>query len=300
MKNADMQILHPAADLLAGSAIDPDNARYAEVARHLAACQSCEAEVDRTRRVVVGLQQTTQLSSLARAGSEGHLNAEDVARYVGAPQAEHAARWRAHLSGCNDCMRAVMMYRTRRLEAKAPTGAGHHANTQTTPQTQGTLAWLRRPIPLWSALPAPLAAGVLMAFGMIALIDRPSQSVIIANYQDDPRVIFSSAPNIGHGFFSASDEDAKPYGGMSIGLDGAELRLSWPPVAGATTYDLRIIHHESQGETLVSQLTTQTPMATVRLPQIHAGKRYEWILSGTTEEAKRFVARGGFVTTQSH
>lgn len=297
MKERSTQSPHPSAEALAGFACDPQAARYAQVAAHVAECVSCQRQAEHATAVVAGLRQVGTVGTAP--SSSPHLTAADIDAYITAREPAARLTWQQHIDICGDCRRAVLLHRTR---LAAPANPTPHPVTAPLPASLSTAAhhsWLQRQIPVWSAVPLAMAAGLLTALALPWFVGGMNAPVVIASYQDDARIVFMpSTDQPGLGFFADAAQQTEPYAGLSLRVAGDTLELSWPAVADASGYDVRIVGHDAGSEQLLFEAHTEAVTLSTALVLFETGRRYSWELAGVRRDGTRFRARGGFVLSR--
>lgn len=290
MSIAKAYTTHPSAEMIAGLAADPGAARYAETAHHLADCASCRDELQRARRLIQGLR---KVSISAPTGFD-HLSSDEIARYASEPSAPQHQQWQAHLDQCDQCMRDLLLYRTRILAAGSrdrPNKGGEALSSARSVQS----AWWSRRIPVWSAVPVSVAAALVVTLGLTLFLPAIAPQPAVTSYQDDAQIYFSAVPFSGLGFFSDASSTAEPFAGISVSVDDDHLVVSWPPVGRTKSYTLELIYFDAHEPMLLRKLESTVPSASLERMLVKPGKRYEWVLSGVDQDNRFFTAQGGFV-----
>lgn len=291
--NVTEKSTHPTSDALAGLASDPENSRYGDVAQHVSDCPRCDRELARIHRFLSGLKQATNVFTTCGKGGD-HLNAEQIENYIRGATELDREKWTHHLQSCSECMRHVMLARTRELKSEPTEVRQIPVQQNTLKPKNNTSRWMRRPIPLWTTLPSSLAAGLLFA-AVISFTKSPA--MLIATYQDNPQVTFSPTRHDGLGFFSSAADHVENFSGVVVTADRNEIHLNWAPIEGAASYEIKIMGSHIDDQSPVIQQTTTRPTASVARNLITPGRRYEWIISGTTASKLHFATYGGFVVS---
>lgn len=178
--------------------------------------------------------------------------------------------------------------------------------------------WLNHSLPArepsWvtnGGIAAFLLVGVVMFAGVFNIFSDQHQ---LAYYQDAPGISFSNdnIPDVGVGFFAAANSMKEPFAGITVtDYDGDEIQLEWPSVEGAKFYTIEIVKIRSgvssvvakkqlSGDKLVGTTDAiQTAELSWQTPMTEFEGRYEWVLSGQTEDQRRFAAQGGFVISNA-
>lgn len=294
-KERSIESTHPSAEALAGFACNPQAARYAKIAAHVAECAPCRREAEHATGVVAGLRQLGAVSTASL--SSPHLTANDLDAYLSGQDPTPRLAWQQHIDVCGDCRRAVLLRRTRlaaqsNLKSDTGTAPVQHASPSDVTRYIG----FQRRVPLWSAVPLAMAAGLLAALAPPLLLDGTRAPVVIASYQDDARIVFmpsTDQPELG--FFDDAVQQAEPYPGLSLRVAGSMLELSWPAVPDATGYDVHIVSHEVGSDRVIFEAHTEAVVLSAALALLEPGRRYSWKLTGLRQDGMRFIARGGFV-----
>ena len=77
--------------------------------------------------------------------------------------------------------------------------------------------------------------------------------------------------------------------------DSISIRITWPAIAGATAYSMRLQAFNAGEKTSIGKQSTTRNHAVFDLDPAAGARRYEWILTGETEDEKTFYTNGGFV-----
>lgn len=295
---------HPDEALLAGYAESPDSDEFREVRRHLTSCSACRKTVVTVQAAVRAMRTFPSIEIEPPSGD--HPDEMTLADYVDkrlAPSRhEEIAR---HVEECGFCTKAALHYATHSAATQRDQTPIVDVAPQRLPEVtreklpangrkRGVLSWR---MPVWIGVPATAAATAVLV--LIGLQARDRQPVIVA-FQDNPVVVFSPAEGAppGIGFFGSAREQTKPFGGLTVRRDGdRHLVVKWAAVEGAVDYSLQLSLGDSGNGGLIGRATTtgatEARVAVVR--ELQPGRRYEWALSGHTQDNGIFVARGSFV-----
>lgn len=286
---------HPDSIALATFAEQPDSQHA--VREHILHCAACRAKVD----TLHSLQH--QLGVLLPELAPAHravVNTADIAAYVD-DRIEAASRSALAKQIKDDpaSLKSALHYATHSAAMQQVLDSTHHYSTtsHTTNELWPKLKrWLTGPTPAWS-----MAAAASLLLGINLLVSNhnqqeSSEKLQIASYQDDAKLYFpgDSAPGIGF-FHNAQPQQAEKFSGMEFNLNTPNtLTVHWPEVENATyyTFNLRLI---SAG---ITQTLADTQVGAPELQitfEPQPGKRYEWQLSGQTQDGKFFQTQGGFV-----
>lgn len=293
--NVTEKSTHPTSDALAGLASDPENSRYSDVARHVSDCAYCDREIARIHRFLSGLKKATNVFSTCSEGGD-HLTTAQMANYIRGSTGLEREKWELHLQSCNECMRHVMLARTRGVKPEPIVAHQTLEQNKVADTKPSPIHWIRRPIPLWTTLPSSLAAGLLFA-AVISFTKSPA--MLVATYQDNPQVTFSPTQYDGFGFFSSAADHVEDFSGVVVTVDKNNIHLNWSPIEGAASYDIKIMGSHIDSQSPVLQQTTSHPSTSVPRDLITPGRRYEWVISGTTAKKLHFATYGGFVVSKN-
>lgn len=308
---------HPDIETLQGYLDMPESSQYNTLRLHLATCGTCRMQVNRLNQLQQELktmvpQQVTDFSSLS-SPMKTALQEQTIERYVdGKLDETERSQIETLIKQKPAALKAALHYASHRSamdrllsgQVNAETRISVEENVrQTSHNSPSLLQWLQ-PIkrllelrtPLWFNAPVTAIAIVLLVT-VVTLHQFETDGMIIAGYQDDPVVrIQSSDRPPGIGFFSKTDRITKPFKPISVQLAGTDaLRMSWPAVENAASYTIKLEVVEDGRKLTLGELTTDKTNARFDDIDPHRNRRYEWTLTGQTNDAKTFYARGGFV-----
>lgn len=292
---------HASIDSLIAYLDAPASAQALELGAHLAGCRECRNQAGllsavrarATAQVRVGLSETEQLCIAEYVdGQLPPAAAQEIAaRLATDPQQLKAALHYATHS-------AAMQRSLAPIEEAAKPQQMPGASTGFWQTLSDLFDW--RPS-VW--ISAPLGAALTLVIALVILpADQHSSGLTLATYQDHAVVNFrpETAPP-GIGFFSAAKQFERPFARMEIALTPQQgLQLRWAPVAGANSYRLELFVIEQEQRTALGQVSTQTALARIVPFSAKPGNRYEWELSGKTNDGYVFSTKGGFVIDVQH
>ncbi len=285
---------HPEVALLAAYAESPQTLAYQEARRHLIGCPECRGRVSSLQSVIRQIQSDPSVGRDREAGE--HLGEVVISDYLEGRPTDRV-KIQQHLASCDYCAEGALYYAVESAgghEAKLPEKT---TDKETGPfrLLQNILSWR---VPVW------VPAGVLAAMALFAMILTRDEKVIVVSYQDRPEVVFTSKKGDipGMGFFEGARQKSVSYKGLSVHMqDSQNLRIAWPEVKTARLYEVRFYAWQEGVRTLVGQAGTSGEREVLlHLSGVVPGRRYEWELSGITEDERRFVARGGIVVGTDH
>ncbi len=287
---------HPEATLLAAYAESPHRTAYPEVRWHLVSCPECRGHISSLQLVIRQIQTDPSAKYHRREVETGkHLTGEHLTEVVISDylegKDENRAEIRQHLASCGYCAGGALHF--------AVESAGTHEA-----KLAGKTAMWDRPFQLlrkilsWRA-PIWAPAGALAAMALFVMILARDKTVIVVSYQDRPEMVFTSKKGElpGIGFFEGARKKHLPYKGVRVSIrNGRNLYITWPEVKSARRYEVKLYAWQDGVRTLVGQAGTSGKRE-VSLPVAGfvPGRRYEWELSGMTEDEQSFLARGGLV-----
>lgn len=292
---------HASIETLGAFVEQPQSGEFARLRAHLLVCPDCRrqaAGLAAARAALLrghphlGAQEVPDEAEALRVADylEGRLEAREareIARRLSSDQG--ALKAALHYAAHSEGMRRHAPPQSRPLAGNAPTRSAGLLRT-----LAGWFAW--RP-PVWIGVPVTAA----LALAVLALL-RPwgpadeRQGMMVAAYQDEAAMTFSAAAP-GIGFFDSARQTRREYAPVEVtlGKDGV-LAMRWPPVERAQGYVLDLYRIEGATRTAIGQIATQQTTAEFTALELQAGRRYEWVLSGTAGDGRAFRASGGFVT----
>lgn len=292
---------HPDLEALSGFIVQPDGAEYANVRNHLIQCDQCRHEIGKLSDIkdnmayINSSSTTDSYSGQIEQYVDGVLQANElreVKQLLQQPQALKAALHYAVHSA------AMSRELGQQHQAKAAPAA---ASEQTTADTNAGIGFIDRVVqaltfrpPLWAAGAFVLALAVVF----IPTVQKPSGDLNIATYQDSGLIYFQQNERPGIGFFGDANKSSQPYGGMQVSIIGDAITLQWAAVDKVSQYKIQLQMVKDTNKTHVDEKTTTTNQVTFNNHQAQMGRRYEWILSGQTQDSKTFYTNGGFVINQ--
>ena len=296
---------HPDTDNLRAYLANIDAPGFSDVRLHLAQCQACRDEVaalTAVDRFYPELEHATndavqqlicdfvddKLAPQARAEAEAQIHNDDSALKAALHYASHAAAMSAVLGE-----RDAELAQQNNPASEQTTGASGVINTLG--------RWLDLRAPLWAVVPATAFAVAMLAVSLQTFISGNHSSYQVASYQDNPVMQFRKNEDLpGIGFFSKADRSTTAYNNVQVSvLDATRIRIDWPQVANALQYTMRLQMFNQNQKLPLGEISTKLPTATFTTAELNSGRRYEWILSGKTQDDKTFYASGGFVINKT-
>ncbi len=295
---------HPDHETLLAYLHEPGREQYADIALHLAQCQSCREQ----------LQTTTWLKSaypqleITPIDEHQQQQVDDFVYGRHAPAAQE--RLRQAIKDDAVALKSALHSLTGQQGAEQRGIAPVLANTRST-QTAGAAQpghwlnslwqWFNTPSTTW--ITASVTAGITMAVVLVVLQaelapNSERAGLNLAAYQDDATIYFTATDRAmpGIGFFNTAGLKQQPYAHPEISLlNQNELRLQWPSVARAQLYRLQVYRFDQGERQLLHELQTESNNASIKLAEAPVTGRYEWVLSGATGDQQSFSTRGGFV-----
>lgn len=289
---------HPGDDVLLHYVNRSDSDESAMVALHLRECARCN------QRLGDVLALADVVAAAERADGDEHLNRQQVASYISLSLADpQRTSWQEHVRNCPSCMRAVLAARAERaqlvtsdVQVSASPASVELSGARQFVSMSEKRDWWQRTLPVWAWLPTSLAAAVVFAWTLNLLTRNGEQPIVVASFQDEAVVTYSSNQLNGSlGFFAGADRETKNFGGLSMRFerDGA-ASLMWPAVDDAKSYTVKIIEHVDGADRTIFAATTSSASSVARGLSLQSGKHYRWELSGETANARQFHAAGGF------
>ncbi len=293
---------HASIDSLIAYLDAPASAQSREVGAHLVSCRDCRTQASLLSAVRAQAAGRSELGDLSEAEQLR------IAAYVDGESPGAAQETAARLAADKQQLKAALHYAChsaamrRALASEAETSAPLQASRASTGRWRMVTALLDWRPSVW--ISAPLGAALtLVVVWMIMPAQQPPSGVIVAAYQD--RAVLSFRPDApvqpGIGFFSAAKQFERPFARMEIALTAQQqLQLRWAPVAGAHSYSLELFIIEQEQRTALGKVSTPSAMAEIAPFNAKPGNRYEWELSGQTNDGYVFSTKGGFVIDVQH
>lgn len=286
---------HPELEQLIDYMELPDSADQ-QTALHLARCSECRQHLSNL------LNLREQLKSLATANnrsSQSALNSEEEKAIVGnslsheqlgrIKRDKHSLKAALYLSSQAHAMTAA-------ASTTPPSAKPKLAEKSLLGRMTAWLSASMAAAPRWEygAMAATLMLAVLLGF---ALFPQTKSSDIIA-YSDNPVMVFKQIKHNtpGMGFFSDAVNVSQAYPGIQIQQNHAKQWLvTWPEVDNAKDYVLQMYQFDNGARKLLFEEKTHNSSSKIEHFALQSQHRYEWKLSGTTTDQRRFSASGGFV-----
>ena len=268
----------------------PQATAHAQIRRRLLTSPLSRQRADLAWRIRQTLRENPQ-SVLGEVTDEAALTAEMRTQLqslrAGELDAGHAASLRARLHADSRLMREA-------LHCSVAQGV---PRKRTARQLLGN--WLRQlshwRVPVWTAA-ATATALVLAVVLLMPLGGSEDDGLRLAAYRDDATIRFAAKDTLpGLGFFSDAQTETQPFAGVNVQLRGSELIMNWPDVAGAQGYTVQLLVMEAGRQREIATREVAISAATITNLRPLTGQRYVWVISGTTEDQRRFATRGGFV-----
>jgi hypothetical protein len=280
-----------------------------EILDHLAHCQQCRNQASALATLHDEWTNIHQHSALTE--DQHRLICDYIDGFLSADEADEV---KIMIETQPDAMKAALHYQTHRetmkqdLSRKETAAETHQAKVHKQEPVAvylmsllGQFFSIRSPMVYTMTATAALFVAILL---MVRVPELHSDQVMIATYQDNPTIQFTDNSKLpGVGFFSQSGNSSKPFKDITIELVSENtIRISWPEVAGAELYKMRIQVFNQGKKTVLQEKSTQSRNATFQLEhgnpetgEQSINKRYEWVLYGNTRDDRMFYASGGFV-----
>lgn len=289
------------------------SASYQEVLDHLASCEECRSQVSMLSELQERWPEINQQSALS---DDQH---QLICEYVdGSLSSEQEEQVRSLIDSQPDALKAALYYQghsdqmQQALAASDDLGERNKTSNIESASMQtpiidrlGKIFSFRSPMVYTMALTASIFAAIMI---LLQLPEIQQDRIMIASYQDNPTIQFSEQNKLpGIGFFSQAGSDSRPFEDITIELIADNMiKISWPEVAGATLYKLRIQVFNQGKKTVLIENSTQANHTSFQLEpekpdsasDSSHNKRYEWVLYGNTQDDRIFYASGGFVISK--
>lgn len=284
---------HPQDQIIQDYLKHPDAAAFDELRLHLAACSYC--------------RRRTEVTAMLR--EHGHwLEAEPVTAdprvaelLAGKLDPPQAGLLQAEIKQDPSRLRAALHYASHAVAMRELTASPAPQKSIGAGLLSLIKSWLNFEAPLWQM--APVVAVVMTV--AILLVNQyypplTGDAARIVVFDDNPTLQFASQESQpGIGFFDQGVK-SKPFAGVDIELlDGNRLRLSWPEIADANDYNLKIQVFRDGETRLLAKQRLDGNSTELLIDEPLTQHRYEWVLSGDTRDNRSFQSNGGFVVTRN-
>jgi hypothetical protein len=298
---------HPETALLQNYLNNIAAAEYSELRLHLIRCAHCRAVVDG----LSGLQAISQQPQDTNETLTEHQQ-QQIADFIdGNVRAADQQPISDFIQSSAAAMKAALHYASHKSAmdkaAIKPVLAARQASTLSAKHNAPLNAWLNKlkslisiQTPVWFSVPATAAIVALISINLLHQPVPDNNVYAIANYQDNAIIQFrtkSALPGIG--FFARSGQVSEPYADVSVAVtENKQIKIQWPPVSGALNYTLRLQMFHQGNKTVLGEVTTTDTSAAISTGLDNIFHRYEWVLSGDTQDNRVFVSSGGFVISK--
>lgn len=275
----------------------PDAVESKAINLHLASCKQCRQQITLSNRLKTAFASIDQQASNEQQQQivddflYGHLSTDEIDKV------------KQTIKNDPILLRSALFSLSHRQPDALKPGRSEKKQLETQDWLNQLKDWFQWQTSAWASV--AITAVVTVSLTVFVLHNRNAelpmdQSVAIASYQDDNVIRFvpkDSMPGIG--FFTGAQHYSRPFQGMQISYsDKQQLQLEWEPIDKASTYELDI-YRFSQGEKqLHDNLSTDQTHASINLTADDYNQRYEWVLSGQTNDDKNFITTGGFIVHQ--
>jgi anti-sigma factor RsiW len=306
------QAEHPTIEMLSGYVRSPESPEFEQLRLHLASCAECRTRVGSISNMVNEI--TSVIPQYRGQSAETlELSGLEVENYVdGLLDDPDAQRVRTLLQENGPAMKAALHYATHSeamrqhvssLSERLPDTRQKTTQSFLKAQSPGFFNLLERVInwrpAVWVSVPVTAMVVMLVTVLLFPVAEHGRQAdITIAVYQDNPVIVFrshdQSAPGIG--FFGTAQQDYQPFGAMSVMIENENrIKFNWPAVEGANSYELTLFVVDKAERNKVAGAKTSEPQIVLADLSLQPNRRYEWQLTGTTQDKKFFQTRGGFV-----
>jgi hypothetical protein len=293
--NTDM---HPDTDTLKTYLRNIESPEFDTLRLHLVQCESCRNELSALSAL------DRFYPALDESASSETSRQQDILDYVDDRlPARQRADVAAQIENDTQSLKAALRYALHSSSMKAELDAGQNtrANSADVSQLSKLFASCARLFELratlWAAVPATAAVVAVVAFSVPIFVEQPGSEYLIASYRDNPVIQFSNnQARPGIGFFSQAGQSSSAYDNVQLSItDAGRLTIDWPKIKHALSYNLRLQVFRQKHKAVVGEVTTTTPSASFQIDPEDVGRRFEWVLSGSTREQMTFYTTGGFV-----
>jgi hypothetical protein len=296
---------HPDLEQLLDYQQQPDADRFREVSLHLASCRDCRQQLN----TALQLKRLYPMLSQVPIREDQQQRVEQFL-FTDMPQGAQA-ELRNQIVNDPAMLRSALHALVAKSESEsqqAPSVVPDSppANPRSQSMRPGWMErlsdWLGWQSNLWVTASVSILISAGLVYMMMQNVSQTtfgsqSGAITISAYQDDNRVHFApreSAPGIG--FFNSARHSTRLYGNLSIKkATNGGLELQWPAVADASGYELKVYRYQAGEKHLVDRVSTTQTHAIVDVQAQPQAVRYEWVLSGLTNDDQSFMTSGGFV-----
>lgn len=313
---------HPDTDALKAYLHDSKSPDFTTLRLHLAQCPSCRDEAD----VLSSLINNPACLEDTPDGDEMLSNEQHqlIIDYIdGKLQTEESMKAKAIIDSNKYAMKSALHYVSHhsamanslpaQTQSTAPATADDEKNNGTSLLSQilsHAMRWFDARPPVWVTVPATAFAVAIVIFSIqpfdSSLTSDKDSDFVVASYQDNAVIQFRSADALpGIGFFSKANSLSKEYKGVLVSImnDGnstsGKIKLQWPRINNAIQYSMRLQVFNQGEKVTLGEISTRASIATFDINEISHNKRYEWILTGKTNDEKTFYSTGGFVISNA-
>lgn len=280
---------HPEDEGLIAFLENPEDATFKTLSLHLALCQNCRNQMHALSKLQETLKEiATETAILV---DETSLAEDNILEQE--PQSLKAALHFATHSAAMD--RAL----NEETEERSPEKQRHEQTSPPFSFAEMVQGWLRLRTPFWVTAPAAAFVAIVLIFFVSSPFSPDAEKLTIAPYQDNAVITFQEkTQRPGMGFFDKARTSVQTFDDIRVVLvEKTGIVLSWPPVENAMNYTLRLQMIRDGKKKTVEEITTHETEAVFQKEALEKNTRYEWRLSGKTQDEKTFQASGGFVVT---
>jgi hypothetical protein len=309
-----MQNQHPSTEQLAGYLDAPESASYGDVRRHLMDCHRCRIRVDQLTQLELDVKHYAP--HFSQPGIKTDDPGQTLERYLDGETEHEPSHRQPHiekqLMSDPAALKAALHYALHSTTMRRDLEPAHSTPSAQQPThsakkfniVERLVSCIKRQsqqtIPLWAMAAATLVLAVTAGW-LVQVNHNPDNAATqIATFQDNPTITFQrGGPPAGSiGFFHDAQTQRKPFQGMTITVsNGNTLTFSWPVIANAKRYKLKVYTVVDNNKQVLANLTSSQPSVTVNDIELKEHQHYHWQLSGNTNNNTAFTTQGDFLFT---
>lgn len=301
---------HPNNEALIAFVEEPSSSEVATVSLHLAGCKDCRVRIskmatmlEKVSSIVPRMNNDIDEATAAKAQAYVDTRRKDINQinieHLSAKEQKAALHYALHSVAMEKALAEQPATAQQEQVIEAPTKDKVQQPDLLSQLADFFTSLVQWHPPAWATV--PITAGLV--FGIVFMLQptvqhKPGSDMVAAVYQDEPSIIFTQqGPGLpGIGFFEGGREKKESFGGFKVTTDeGNQLHLQWRPVKSAVKYSIRLYVLTGSERTVIGTQTSSTNNTTFLNYKVEPGRRYEWELTGETEDQLNFKAEGGFV-----
>lgn len=307
-------IRHPDAEDIIAYLENPQAEVFTDICLHLAHCEDCRhqaenlSDIEKTiKREGAALfrhgvnsnpelkqaEAQHQIEGFVDQQLEGEAKSAVESLIAREPQALKAA---LHYASHSAAMERELEQQTSTPQLRQSTepSRSQTGTAVTTGWQERIRHWLNPSV--WVAVPVTALATAVLVINLAPLLNATG-NMTVASYQDNPVIQFHDKDQLpGIGFFTDAFNVIKPFNKVEVSIvDTDSIHFLWPAVDKAISYTFKLQVIDNGQKVIVAEKTTPKNSIDISGLDTRVDHRYEWILSGKTNDAQKFYTMGGFV-----